>query len=105
LAIEVPCKIALFLIPHIFKASYRKANRSRSDSFTGIGDEAALEILRKVRRTFDVPVVLDVTHSLQQPNQQSGVTGGKPALIETLAKAGIAVGVDGLFLETHPYPA
>ncbi|MDR2449038.1 MAG: 3-deoxy-8-phosphooctulonate synthase [Prevotellaceae bacterium] len=194
-------------IPYIFKASYRKANRSRGDSFTGIGDEAALEILRKVRRTFDipvvtdihspgeaqlaarydidvlqipaflcrqtdllaaaaqtgkvvnikkgqflapgamrfavdkvkqynpnvmltergaqfgyydlvvdfrgivemkqngVPVVLDVTHSLQQPNQQSGVTGGKPTLIETLAKAGIAVGVDGLFLETHPYPA
>ncbi|MDR0692487.1 MAG: 3-deoxy-8-phosphooctulonate synthase [Prevotellaceae bacterium] len=196
-----------FRIPYIFKASYRKANRSRGDSFTGIGDEAALEILRKVRCTFDipvvtdihspdeaqlaarydidvlqipaflsrqtdlltaaaqtgkvvnikkgqflapeamrfavdkvkqynpnvmltergtqfgyydlvvdfrgivdmkqtgVPVVLDVTHSLQQPNQQSGVTGGKPALIETLAKAGIAVGVDGLFLETHPHPA
>ena len=195
-----------FRIPYIFKASYRKANRSRGDSFTGIGDEAALEILRKVRHTFGVPVVtdihspdeaqlaaryvdvlqipaflsrqtdiltaaaqtgkvvnikkgqflapevmrfavdkvkqynpnvmltergtqfgyydlvvdfrgivemkqtgvpvvLDVTHSLQQPNQQSGVTGGKPALIETLAKAGIAVGIDGLFLETHPYPA
>jgi 2-dehydro-3-deoxyphosphooctonate aldolase (KDO 8-P synthase) len=196
-----------FRIPYIFKASYRKANRSRSDSFTGIGDEAALEILRKVRRNFNVPVVtdihspgeaqlaarydidvlqipaflcrqtdllmaaaqtgkvvnikkgqflapesmrfavdkvrqynphvmltergtqfgyydlvvdfrgivemkqngvpvvLDVTHSLQQPNQPSGVTGGKPALIETLARAGIAVGVDGLFLETHPHPA
>jgi 2-dehydro-3-deoxyphosphooctonate aldolase (KDO 8-P synthase) len=196
-----------FRIPYIFKASYRKANRSRSDSFTGIGDAAALEILRKVRRTFDIPVVtdihspgeaqlaagydidvlqipaflcrqtdllaaaaqtgkvvnikkgqflapesmrfavdkvkqynpnvmltergtqfgyydlvvdfrgiaemksigvpviLDVTHSLQQPNQPGGVTGGKPALIETLAKAGIAVGVDGLFLETHPHPA
>ena len=196
-----------FKIPYIFKASYRKANRSRSDSFTGIGDKAALEILRKVRHSFDVPVVtdihspeeaqlaarygvdvlqipaflsrqtdilvaaaqtgkvvnikkgqflapesmrfavdkvrqynphvmltergtqfgyydlvvdfrgivemkqngvpvvLDVTHSLQQPNQSSGVTGGKPALIETLAKAGIAVGVDGLFLETHPRPA
>jgi 2-dehydro-3-deoxyphosphooctonate aldolase (KDO 8-P synthase) len=196
-----------FKVPYIFKASYRKANRSRGDSFTGIGDETALEILRKVRRAFDipvvtdihssgeaqlaarydidvlqipaflsrqtdllaaaaqtgkvvnikkgqflapeamrfavdkvrqynpnvmltergtqfgyydlvvdfrgivemkqngVPVVLDVTHSLQQPNQKSGVTGGKPALIETLAKAGIAVGVDGLFLETHPYPA
>jgi 2-dehydro-3-deoxyphosphooctonate aldolase (KDO 8-P synthase) len=194
-------------IPYIFKASYRKANRSRGDSFTGIGDEAALDILRKVRRTFNVPVVtdihapheaqlaagydidvlqipaflcrqtdlltaaaqtgkvvnikkgqflapeamrfavdkvkqhnphvmltergtqfgyydlvvdfrgivemkqtgvpvlLDVTHSLQQPNQPSGVTGGKPALIEPLARAGIAVGVDGLFLETHPHPA
>ena len=53
----------------------------------------------------DVPVVLDVTHSLQQPNQSSGVTGGKPQLIETMAKAAIAVGVDGLFMETHPNPA
>ena len=51
------------------------------------------------------PVVLDITHSLQQPNQSSGVTGGKPALIETIAKAGIAVGVDGLFIETHPNPS
>ena len=193
-------------IPYIFKGSYRKANRSRLDSFTGIGDEKALSILKEVGETFDVPVttdihaapeaamaaeavdvlqipaflcrqtellvaaantgkavnikkgqflsaeamrfaidkvaqsgnpnimltergttfgyqdlivdyrglpqmqqfghpvVLDCTHSLQQPNQSSGVTGGKPALIETIAKAGIAVGVDGLFLETHPEP-
>jgi len=54
---------------------------------------------------FGVPVILDITHSLQQPNQTSGVTGGKPAMIETIAKAGIATGVDGLFLETHPNPA
>ena len=196
-----------FKIPYIFKASYRKANRSRGDSFTGIGDEAALDILRRVRRTFHIPVmtdihspaeaqraaaydvdvlqipaflcrqtdiltaaaqtgkvvnikkgqflapeamrfavdkvrqynprvmltergtqfgyydlvvdfrgiadmkrtgapvVLDVTHSLQQPNQPGGVTGGKPELIETLARAGVAVGVDGLFIETHPSPA
>jgi len=53
----------------------------------------------------DVPVILDITHSLQQPNQEAGVTGGKPELIETVAKAGIAVGADGLFLETHPDPA
>ena len=53
----------------------------------------------------EVPVILDVTHSLQQPNQSSGVTGGKPHLIETMAKAAIAVGVDGLFMETHPNPA
>ena len=194
-------------IPFIFKGSYRKANRSRLDSFTGIGDMEALEILKKVgerfniptvtdihtpeeaaiaaayvdvlqipaflcRQTdllvaagktgkvvnikkgqflapenmahavtkvkesgnnsvmltdrgamfgyqdmvvdfrgipimqeFGVPVVLDVTHSLQTPNQKSGVTGGKPALIETIAKAGIAVGVDGIFLETHPNPS
>lgn len=193
-------------IPYIFKASYRKANRSRLDSFTGIGDEAALEILAEVKtkyglptltdihesdeaalaakyvdvlqipaflcrqtdllvaaaktgkvvnikkgqflsaeamkfavdkirqagneqimltergnmfgyqdmvvdyrgiqimQKFKVPVVLDVTHSLQQPNQSSGVTGGKPELIETIAKAGIAVGVDGIFIETHPDP-
>jgi 2-dehydro-3-deoxyphosphooctonate aldolase (KDO 8-P synthase) len=193
-------------IPFIFKGSYRKANRSRLDSFTGIGDIEALEILKKVgerfniptvtdihtaeeaaiaaqyvdvlqipaflcRQTnilvaaaktgkivnikkgqflspesmihavnkvkesgnnsvmltdrgtmfgyqdmvvdfrgiptmkkFGVPVVLDITHSLQQPNQNSGVTGGKPERIETIAKAGIASGVDGLFLETHPNP-
>jgi 2-dehydro-3-deoxyphosphooctonate aldolase (KDO 8-P synthase) len=194
-------------IPYIFKGSYRKANRSRIDSFSGIGDEKALKILAKVRDTFGVPVVtdfhsaeeaamaaqyvdvlqvpaflcrqtdmliaaaqtgkvvnikkgqflspeamtfavnkvrdsgnnqifltdrgttfgyydlivdyrgipamqqmgvpvvLDITHSLQQPNQSSGVTGGKPALIETIARAGVAVGVDGLFVETHFDPA
>jgi 2-dehydro-3-deoxyphosphooctonate aldolase (KDO 8-P synthase) len=53
---------------------------------------------------FDVPVVLDCTHSLQQPNLAEGVTGGLPGLIETVAKAGIAVGVDGIFIETHPEP-
>jgi 2-dehydro-3-deoxyphosphooctonate aldolase (KDO 8-P synthase) len=56
-------------------------------------------------QAFGVPVVLDCTHSLQQPNQSSGVTGGRPALIETIARAGVAVGVDGLFIETHPRPA
>ena len=56
-------------------------------------------------RSFGVPAVMDVTHSLQQPNQSSGVTGGRPALIETIAKAAIAVGADGLFIETHPRPA
>jgi 2-dehydro-3-deoxyphosphooctonate aldolase (KDO 8-P synthase) len=54
---------------------------------------------------FGAPVVMDITHSLQQPNQSSGVTGGKPALIETIAKAAIAVGCDGLFIETHPNPS
>ena len=53
-------------------------------------------------QNFGFPVVLDITHSLQTPNQNSGVTGGKPEMIETLAKAGIAAGVDGIFLETHP---
>lgn len=193
-------------IPYIFKGSYRKANRSRIDSFTGIGDIEALGILRKVRETFGCPVVtdihapeeaemaaefvdvlqipaflcrqtdlliaaartgktvnikkgqflspeamqfaiqkvrdagnpnvavtergvsfgyqdlivdyrgipemqkfgcpviLDATHSLQQPNQPKGVTGGRPDLIETIARAGIAVGADGLFIETHPEP-
>ena len=57
-----------------------------------------------VMQSFGAPVVLDCTHSLQQPNQSSGVTGGRPALIETVAKAGVAVGVDGLFIETHPNP-
>lgn len=194
-------------IPYVFKGSYRKANRSKGDSFTGIGDEKALKILEKIGRTFGlptvtdihesgeaamaaeyadvlqipaflcrqtdlliaaahtgkvinvkkgqflsagsmkfavdkvveagnqrviltdrgntfgyqdlivdyrglpemqnfgVPVVMDCTHSLQQPNQSSGVTGGKPELIETIAKAAIAVGADGLFIETHPNPA
>jgi len=194
-------------IPYIFKGSYRKANRSRLDSFTGIGDEKALRILQKVGREigvptvtdiheseeaalaaeyvdvlqipaflcrqtdlliaaaktgkvvnikkgqflsgeamkfavdkvqesgnpnviltergnsfgysdlvvdyrnlpamqrFGVPVVMDVTHALQKPNQSSGVTGGQPALIEIIAKAAIAVGADGLFIETHPTPA
>lgn len=194
-------------IPYVFKGSYRKANRSRLDSFTSIGDEKALKVLEKVRQTFDIPVVtdihaaqeaemaaeyvdvlqipaflcrqtdllvaaartgkivnikkgqflspeamrfaaekvveagndqvmltergttfgyqdlvvdyrgipemqsfgypviLDVTHSLQRPNQTSGVTGGMPQLIETIAKAGVAVGVDGLFMETHQDPS
>ena len=56
-------------------------------------------------QNFGVPVVLDITHSLQKPNQNSGVTGGNPDMIETIAKAGIAVGTDGIFLETHPNPA
>lgn len=196
-----------FSIPYIFKASYKKANRSRLDSFTGIGDEKALKILSKVKKHFGVPVltdihsvdeanlaaefvdvlqipaflsrqtdllvaaaktnkvinikkgqflspgamkfaaqkaidsgnekiiltdrgtmfgysdiivdyrgliemqqfgfpvVLDITHSLQQPNQASGITGGKPKLIETIARAGIAVGADGIFAETHPDPS
>ncbi|KPK80114.1 MAG: 2-dehydro-3-deoxyphosphogluconate aldolase [Bacteroides sp. SM23_62_1] len=194
-------------LPYIFKSSYRKANRSRVDSFTGIGDLAALEILRKTKNHLKVPVltdvhtpeeagiaaeyvdilqipaflsrqtellvaagktnkfinikkgqfmspgsmkfaadkvvetgnnkvmltdrgtmfgyqdlivdyrgiiemkktglpvVLDVTHSLQQPNQESGVSGGQPEMIETIARAGIAVGIDGIFIETHPDPS
>ena len=193
-------------IPFVFKGSFKKANRSRIDSFTGIGDEKALEILKKVSEKFNIPTVtdihevsdaqlaapyvdvlqipaflvrqtdlvvaaaktgkvvnlkkgqfmspesmqhavqkvldcgnqqvtitdrgtmfgyqdmlvdyrgiptmqqfaptiLDITHSLQQPNQTSGVTGGRPDMIGTLARAGVAVGVDGLFLETHFDPA
>ena len=194
-------------VPLIFKSSYRKANRSRADSFSGIGDEAALQILARVRDEFNVPVitdihaageaemaaeyvdvlqipaflcrqtdilvataktgkvvnvkkgqflspesmrfavekiqqggnnkimltdrgtmfgyhdlivdyrsipimqelnvpvVLDCTHSLQQPNTANGVTGGNPRMIETIARAGVAVGADGLFLETHPDPS
>lgn len=193
-------------IPYVFKGSFKKANRSRIDSFTGIGDEKALKILQRVSQTFGVPTltdihteqdaalaaqyvdvlqipaflvrqtdlvvaaartgktvnlkkgqfmspesmkhavqkvrdchnenimvtdrgtmfgyqdmivdfrgiptmqqyattVLDVTHSLQQPNQSAGVTGGRPDMIETIAKAGIAVGVDGIFIETHFDPA
>lgn len=193
-------------IPYVFKGSFKKANRSRLDSFTGIGDEKALKILRKVSDEFDVPTVtdihevsdasmaaeyvdvlqipaflvrqtdlvvaaaktgkvinlkkgqfmspesmqhavtkvtesgneevmitergnmfgyqdmvvdfrgiptmrqyaptvLDVTHSLQQPNQSSGVTGGRPDMIETIARAGVVNNVDGLFIETHFDPS
>lgn len=194
-------------IPYIFKGSYRKANRSRLDSFSGIGDEKALDILKRVGEKYNIPVVtdihsaseadmaakyvdvlqipaflcrqtdilvaaaktgkvvnikkgqfispesmkfaagkikecgndkilltdrgtefgyqdlivdyrgiptmqkigypvvLDITHSLQQPNQTSGVTGGNPDMIETIARAGIAVGADGLFMETHMDPS
>jgi 2-dehydro-3-deoxyphosphooctonate aldolase (KDO 8-P synthase) len=189
-------------IPFIFKGSFKKANRSRIDSFTGIGDEKALSILKKIGTELDIPtvtdihenkdaelaanfvdvlqipaflvrqtdllvaaaktgkhinlkkgqfmspesmahavrkvqdsgnknifltergsmfgyhdlvvdfrgipemkqfapVILDVTHSLQQPNQSSGVTGGRPEMIETIAKAGVASGADGIFIETH----
>ncbi|MGB0882517.1 MAG: 3-deoxy-8-phosphooctulonate synthase [Vicingaceae bacterium] len=207
---EIACRIKAITdrlqIPYIFKASYRKANRSRLDSFTGIGDEKALGIIKSVKERLQLPTltdvhtaeecaiaaescdvlqipaflcrqtdllvaaaktgkvvnikkgqflsaeamqfavnkvkdsgnekvwltergttfgyqdmvvdyrgipamkqfaptVLDITHSLQQPNQSSGVTGGKPELIETIAKAGIAVGVDGIFIETHPDPS
>ena len=192
-------------IPFVFKGSYKKANRSRLDSFTGIGDEKALKILSAIGDKYDIPVltdihevkdaeivskyvdilqipaflvrqtdlvlaaartdcyvnlkkgqfmspesmyhavekvkstgndkvlvtergsmfgykdmivdfrgipkmkkfssvVLDVTHSLQQPNQNSGITGGEPEMIETISRAGISIGVDGLFLETHPNP-
>jgi 2-dehydro-3-deoxyphosphooctonate aldolase (KDO 8-P synthase) len=196
-----------FQLPFVFKASYRKANRSRADSFTGIGDTKALKILSKVRKQFSipvitdihnpteaemaaryvdvlqipaflcrqtdllvaaartgkwinikkgqflsgasmkfavdkvkeagnnnimltdrgnmfgyqdlvvdfrnipimqqtgVPVIMDITHSLQQPNQEKGVSGGNPAMIETIGKAAISVGADGIFLETHPDPA
>ena len=194
-------------IPFVFKGSFKKANRSRLDSFTGIGDIKALEILEEVRNRFhvpvvtdihavedaamaakyvdilqipaflcrqtdllvaaaktgkivnikkgqflsgesmhfavekvqqsgnekvmltergsmfgyqdlvvdyrniaamqqcNVPVIMDITHSLQQPNQQAGVTGGRPELIGLIAKAAIAVGTDGIFMETHPNPA
>lgn len=193
-------------IPFVFKASYKKANRSRIDSFTGIGDKEALHLLAEVNGTFNipvitdihsesdaqfaaayvdvlqipaflcrqtdilvaaantkktvvikkgqflspeamqfavdkiresgnekviitergsmfgyqdlvidyrgipvmqsfnVPVILDITHSLQEPNQATGITGGKPEMIETIARAGIAAGVDGIFIETHPSP-
>ena len=205
---ETACRITERLkIPYIFKASYRKANRSRLDSFSGIGDEKALKLLAGIRREFGVPVVTDIhnpeeaamaaeyvdvlqipaflcrqtdllvaaartgkvinikkgqflapeamafaagkiveagnpnvmltdrgttfgyydlivdmraiptmqrlgypvvtdiTHSLQQPNQSSGVTGGQPEMIETIARASVAAGLDGLFLETHPDPS
>lgn len=211
LVMEVADKVAdicqRLQIPYVFKASYRKANRTSAGSFTGIGDEAALQLIQKAgkavgvptttdihaheeaamaaayvdilqipaflcrqtdllvaaaqtgkiinvkkgqflsgasmqfavekvrqagndqvlltdrgnmfgyqdlvvdyrnipaMKAFGTPVIMDCTHSLQQPNQTSGVTGGNPHLIETIAKAAIATGADGLFIETHPNPA
>lgn len=206
-ATQVSRLCARLQLPYVFKASYRKANRTSASSFTGIGDKEALAILQRVRtdlqlpvvtdihtaseaeqaaavadilqipaflcrqtdlleaaaktgkiinikkgqflsgpamrfaadkirqagndnilltergttfgyqdlvvdyrnipwmKQIGTPVVMDVTHSLQQPNQQAGVTGGQPELIETLACAAIAAGADGLFIETHPHPA
>lgn len=207
---DVLCSLAAkYDLPFVFKSSYRKDNRSRGDSFTGIGDRKALEILQRIKETykirvitdihlpeeafladsyhidilqipaflcrqtsllkaaaktgkcvnvkkgqflapgqmqfvvdkllqfgcerskifltergtqfgysdlifdvrgipemqsFGVPVILDVTHSLQQPNQSKGVAGGRPGMITTLATAGVSIGVDGLFIETHPRP-
>lgn len=196
-----------YMIPFVFKSSYRKANRSKGDSFTGIGDIKALKVLAEVRRKYSVPVItdihnpdeaamaadyvdilqipaflcrqtdlltaaaktgkwinikkgqflsgssmkfavekvrefgnnnisltdrgnmfgyqdivvdfrnipimqkigvpviMDITHSLQQPNQEEGVSGGRPDMIETIGKAAISVGADGIFIETHPNPA
>ena len=119
-------------IPYIFKASYRKANRSRVHSLSPQAMQFAIEKVRAQGNTnvwatergvsfgytdlivdfrgipiiqdFGVPVVLDCTHSVQQPNQAQGVTGGLPRFIETLACAGIAAGTDGIFIETHPQP-
>jgi 2-dehydro-3-deoxyphosphooctonate aldolase (KDO 8-P synthase) len=211
LVMEVAEKVSVICcnlgIPYIFKASYRKANRTSASSFTGLGDENGLSLIKKVGEKYklpttsdihahdeaaeaakyvdvlqipaflcrqtdlllaaaatgkivnvkkgqflsgpsmkfavekiknagndkvgliergntfgyqdlvvdyrnitwmkeiDVPVIMDCTHSLQQPNQTSGVTGGNPYLIETIAKAAIATGADGLFIETHPNPA
>lgn len=208
IAKELKAICAKLQIPFVFKASYRKANRSKASSFTGIGDREGLQVLKNIKNELQVPIVtdihnpaeaelaasydvdilqipaflcrqtdlleaaaatgkyvnikkgqflapssmkfaaekiasmgnnniiltdrgtqfgysdlivdyrgipqmqetgypavLDITHSLQQPNQSSGVTGGQPQMIETIAKAGIAVGVDGLFMETHPNPA
>ena len=79
-------------VPFIFKGSFKKANRSRLDSFTGRG----IPVMKKF-----APVVLDITHSLQQPNQINGITGGRPENIEIIARATVASGVDGVFLGTH----
>ena len=121
-------------IPYVFKGSYRKAVNIKKGQFlsplamqfaadkvveagnknvmitergTTFGYQDLVVDYRGIpeMQTFGFPVILDVTHSLQQPNQTSGVTGGMPQLIETIAKAGIAVGADGLFIETHENPA
>ncbi|PYU21613.1 MAG: hypothetical protein DMG32_20160 [Acidobacteria bacterium] len=112
-------------VPLIFKASYDKANRSSVRSFRGPGLAGGLEILREIKARFRVPgynnlvvdmrsfpilaktgcpVVFDVTHSVQLPGGQGNASGGEPEFIEPLARAGTAVGVDGIFLEVHERP-
>jgi 2-dehydro-3-deoxyphosphooctonate aldolase (KDO 8-P synthase) len=109
----VNIKKGQFLSPESMIHAVTKVNESGNNSImltdrgTMFGYQDMVVDFRGIpaMQEFGVPVVLDITHSLQQPNQNSGVTGGKPALIETIAKAGIAIGVDGLFLETHPNPS
>src|SRR5437773_840707 len=108
-------------IPFIFKASYDKANRSSGASFRGPGIEAGLKVLDDVRRAVGVPVLTDVrslsilratgcpvvfdaTHSVQLPGGQGSASGGQREFIPVLARAAVAAGVAGLFMETHPHP-
>jgi len=102
-----------FLSPESMKFSIEKVQSTGNDNIlltergTTFGYQDLIVDFRgiTVMKNFKVPVILDCTHSLQQPNQSSGVTGGQPELIETIAKAGVAVGVDGLFMEVHPNPS
>ena len=108
----VTLKKGQFLSPEAMKFAVQKVKDSGNDKtaiiergnsfgYTDlIVDYRGIPIMKQYS-----PVILDITHSLQQPNQESGVTGGRPELIETIAKAGIAVGADGIFLETHPNPS
>src|SRR5438128_926293 len=88
----------------VFKSSFDKANRSSIKSFRGLGMEAGLEILGEVRNEFGVPIIFDVTHSLQLPDGLGHATGGLSDYIEPLARAGVACGVDGVFMEVHDAP-
>lgn len=102
-----------FLAPHAMKFAAQKVVDSGNNNVTltergvsfGYGDLVVDFRGIPEMQEFGFPVVLDATHCLQKPNQASGVTGGQPKLIETMCKAGIATGVDGLFLETHPNPS
>jgi len=108
----VTLKKGQFLSPEAMKFAVQKVKdsgnnktaiieRGNSFGYTDlIVDYRGIPIMKQY-----APVILDITHSLQQPNQESGVTGGRPELIETIAKAGIAVGADGIFIETHPNPS
>ena len=91
-------------IPYVFKASFDKANRSSLYSFRGPGLEKGLQWLADIKAAYNVPVFFDVTHSLQQPGARSDSAGGRREQIVTLARAGMAVGLAGLFLEAHPDP-
>jgi len=109
----VNIKKGQFLSPEAMKFSIEKVKSTQNNNImitergTTFGYQDLIVDFRAIpiMQSFNFPVVLDCTHSLQQPNQSSGVTGGHPQLIETIAKAGVAVGVDGLFMEVHPNPA
>ena len=94
-----------FALDKVIQSGNRKVMLTDRGTMFGYNDLIVDYRGIKEMKGFNYPVILDITHSLQQPNQESGVSGGRPDMIETIALAGIAVGADGIFIETHPNPA